>query len=173
MNIARKSINQTTNMKFILFLLLTSSLFAQNNCLKYPQRVFDSDTCCWRKLSKNKQFENSAELIIDYLKRGKVENRMSLNWHAGQMFAFAKKDKKALKYFGKTYSIFQKWFGGEDGKNWYYFAKGTSAFIKRDKQKLEKIIRLWNAKLLKDKNYAELLRLESNWTMDYKNATSD
>jgi len=159
-------------MKFILFLLLPSSLFAQNNCLKYPQRVFDSDTCCWRKLAAEKQFEASAQLIQDYLKKGNVENKLSLNWHAGQVFAFAGKDREALKYFGKTCSIFQKWFGGEDGKAWYYFAKGTSAFIKRDKAQLEKIIRSWKAKLPEDKNYAELLRLNSNWDMDYKNATS-
>ncbi len=159
-------------MKFILFLLLSSSLFAQNNCLKYQQRVFDSDTCCWRKLSEENKFEASAELIKDYLENGNVDNRMSLNWHAGQMFAFAGKDNEALKYFGKTYSIFQKWFGGEDGKAWYYFAKGTSAFIKRDKPKLEKIIRKWKTKLPDNKNYAELLRLKNNWDKDYKNATT-
>jgi len=160
-------------MKFILIILLSSSLFAQKNeCLKYDQKNFDSDTCCWRMLSKNKLFENSAELIVDYLKTGKAENRMSLNWHAGQMFAFAGKDKQALKYFGKTYSVFQKWFGGEDGKAWYFFAKGTSAFIKRDQPKLERIIRKWKSKLPEDKNYAELLRLKSNWDMGYSNATS-
>jgi hypothetical protein len=159
-------------MKFILFLLLSSSLFAQNNCLKYQQKNFDSDTCCWRKLSKENKFEESAELIKDYLKNGNVENKMSLNWHAGQMFAFARKNKEALKYFSKTYSIFQKWFGGEDGKAWYYFAKGTSSFIKRDKPKLEKIIRKWKAKLPENKNYAELLRLIKNWDEDYKNATT-
>jgi hypothetical protein len=160
-------------MKFIFLLLLSSSLFAQNgNCLKYKQRVFDSDTCCWRKLSKEQKFENGANLIVDFLENGQVENRMTLNWHAGQMFAFAGKNKEALKYFGKTYSAFQKWFGGEDGKAWYFFAKGTSAFIKRDKSELEKIIRKWKAKLPEDKNYAELLRLKNNWNENYKNATT-
>ncbi len=161
-------------MKFIFLLILSSStLFAQNeNCLNYQQKVFDSDTCCWRKLSKEQEFESGANLIVDFLKNGKVENKMSLNWHAGQMFAFAGKDKVALNYFGKTHSVFQKWFGGEDGKAWYFFAKGTSAFIKRDKTKLEKIISKWKAKLPEDKNYTELLRLKKNWNKNYKNATT-
>lgn len=160
-------------MKTLLFLLLSAPLFAQEtDCLKYQQNVFDNDTCCWRKLSKEMKFESSADLIVTYLKTGKVENRMSLNWHAGQMFAFAGNDKEALKYFGKTHSVFQKWFGGEDGKAWFFFAKGTLAFMKRDQPKLQKIIEPWKTKLPMDRNYLELTRLLANWTMNYRNATS-
>jgi len=159
-------------MKFLLLLLLSFPLFAQKvDCLKYEQRIFDSDTCCWRKLSKEKQFIESANLIVNFLENGKVENKMSLNWHAGQMFAFAGENQKALKYFDKTCSYFQKWFGGEDGKAWFFFAKGTSAFIERDKTKLEKIILHWKRELPIDNNYHELVRLKENWNMDYRNAT--
>ncbi|MGC4041833.1 MAG: hypothetical protein QM710_13890 [Flavobacterium sp.] len=166
------AINPTADMKLIFCLLLTSTLFGQNaDCLKYEQKIFDSDTCCWRKLSKENQFEKAAGLIADYLKNGKAENRQSLNWHAGQLFAFAGENKKALRYFGKTYSVFQKWFGGEDGKAWYFFAKGTSAFIKKDRPKLEKIIKKWEAKLPLDANYSELNALKDNWGKDYRNAT--
>ncbi len=160
-------------MKFILLLFFSASLFAQNEpCLKYPQKIFDSDTCCWRKLSKEKQYEKGANLILEYLNKGNAENKLSLNWHAGQLFAFDGKNQKALKYFGKTYSVFLRWFGDKDAKAWYFFAKGTSAFIKRDKPKLEKIIDRWKAKLPIDNNYKELLRLKNNWNMDYKNATA-
>ena len=159
-------------MKLILFLLLSSSLSAQKaDCLKYPQNIFDSDTCCWRKLSKERQFESSAQLLVAYLENGKAENKMSLNWHAGQLYAFAGENKQALYYLGKTYSVLGKWFGGEDGKAWYFFAKGTSAFLKRDKPTLEKIIAHWKVKLPLDKNYKELTRLLENWDMDYENAT--
>ena len=75
------------------------------------------------------------------------------------MLAFAENNKQALKYFSKTYSVFQKWFGGESGKTWFFFAKGTSLFIKRDKPKLEKIIKRWKTKLPIDNNYKELARL--------------
>ena len=159
-------------MKLLFFLLFTITISAQkSDCLNYEQKVFDSDSCCWRKLAKARQFEASANLIINYLEKNKAENRMSLNWHAGQMFTFAGKHQKALHYFGKTYSVFQKWFGGEDGKTWYYFAKGTSAFVKRDKEKLDKIIKHWENRFPKDKNYKELKRLQFNWNMSYEEAT--
>lgn len=158
-------------MKYFLFLLFTSSLFAQQDCLNYPQRVFDSDSCCWRKLAKEKQYEKGAQLLISFIKNGKAENKQSLNWHAGQLFAFAGNDRLALRYFGKTYTVFHKWFGGNDGKAWFYFAKGTSAFIKRDKPTLEKIIAHWKRKLPIDNNYRELERLLAHWDMDYQNAT--
>ena len=159
-------------MKTIVFLLLTSSLFAQQmDCINYEQKIFDSDTCCWRKLSKAGAFEKSAKLIVDYIQNGKAENKQSLNWHAGQMFAFAKNKTQALKYFGRTYNVFQKWFGGEDGKAWFLFAKGTSAFIKRDKQKLEKIITRWKTKLPVDNNFREHERLYNQWNEDDLTAT--
>lgn len=159
-------------MKIILFLFLSFNLFAQKAaCLNYDQKTFDSDSCCWRKLSKAREFERSANLIVDYLKNGNPSNRQSLNWHAGQMFAFVGDNQQALKYMDKTYNVFQKWFGGEDGKTWYYFAKGTSAFIKRDKSKLEKIINRWKRKFPVDNNFNELILLLKNWDLNYETAT--
>ena len=158
-------------MKLILFLILSPCLFAQSAVwVNYDQNSFDSDTCCWRMLSRQGRFEESAKLIVDFLHNGKVVNTQSLNWHAGQMFAFAGKNTQALRYFNKTYNVFQKWFGGEDGKAWFYFAKGSSAFIKRNKLGLEKIIRYWKAKLPMDNNYRELVRLLENWSLPYEKA---
>lgn len=160
-------------MKTILFLILTSSLFAQKSkWINYDQKTFDSKTCCWRELAEERKFNESANLILNYLKNGKPNNKQSLNWHAGQMLAFAGNYKSALKYMGKTYSVFQKWFGGEDGKAWFFFAKGTTSFLKRDKAKLENIIRRWKKKLPLDKNLEELERLNANWNLSYENATS-
>ena len=147
---------------------------AQNaDWLEYDQTAFDSDTCCWRKLSKEREFEKSANLIVQYIKRGKFENKQSLNWHAGQMFAFSSDDRQALKYFRKTFNFTQKWFGGHDGKTWFYFAKGTSAFINRQKDVLQKIITRWKTKLPIDENFHELVQLLENWDMNYENATKN
>lgn len=160
-------------MKYILFFIMSSSLFAQNvDCLKYEQKIFDSDTCCWRKLTIEREFERGAHLIVAFLEKGKVQNKLSLNWHAGQLFACAENDKLALKYMGRTYSAFQKWFGGEDGKTWFYFVKGNMAFIERNKPKLERIIKHWKVRFPKDNNYKELLRLLNNWDMSFEKATS-
>jgi hypothetical protein len=74
------------------------------------------------------------------------------------MFPFAEQEKEALKYFTKTYSPFQKWFCEEDGKTWFIFAKGTSAFIERPQPEFAKIIDHWKAKLPMDHNYRELTR---------------
>lgn len=160
-------------MKIILLLFISFNLFAQKEVwVNYDQKTFDSDTCCWRKLSEAREFQNSAEAIVAYLKEGKPNNKLSLNWHAGQMFAFSADNKKALKYFGKTYNVFYKWFGGEDGKTWYYFAKGTSSFIKRDKPRLEKIIAHWKKNFRLDNNYKELTLLLKHWDDGYEAATN-
>lgn len=159
-------------MKTLLILLISFHLFAQKEAwINYDQKTFDSDTCCWRKLSKEREFQKSADAIVAYLKEGNPGNRQSLNWHAGQMFALAGDNRKALEYFGKTYNVFYKWFGGDDGKAWYYFAKGTSAFIKRDKPKLERIIALWKQQFKPDNNFKELTLLLKNWDEGYEAAT--
>src|SRR5687767_13250218 len=94
--------------KFItIYLFFLSSLMAQTNIeLTYPQTAFNSDTCCWRKLSKKGKFEEGAQLIVDYLKTNHPKNDHSLNWHAAQLFASAGNTKIAIKYIRKTYNGF-------------------------------------------------------------------
>lgn len=140
--------------------------------LGYEQRIFDSDTCCWRKLAENKEYEKAGYLIVSYLENNKkLSNKHALHWHAGQMFAKAQNDTVAIRHFRKTYNFLYKWFGGEDGKTWYYYAKGTVAFIKRDKEKLSKIIKTWDKSLPKDGNYSSLVKLYENWNSPYLEAT--
>lgn len=159
---------------FITLLLLSSHSFAQNNysptnlTLNYNQTVFDSDTCCWRKLSREKKYLDAANLIVVYLGTSKVSNKHSLNWHAGQLFAMANNNRLAKKYINKTFSVFYKWFGSEDAKTWYLYAKGTIAFLDRDKKKLEAIIKQWSDKFNTDKNYHSLVRLNQNWNLSYE-----
>ncbi|MBS1772606.1 MAG: hypothetical protein JST82_07090 [Bacteroidetes bacterium] len=162
-------------MKAILSLLLVLLSFyadAQSAIeLSYNQSVFNSDTCCWRELSKQGKFQEAVLLLEDYMRNGNQPfNRQLFNWHTGQLWAMAGNAEKAVKYFHKTYNIFYKWFGGEDGKTWYYFAKGTSAFVNGNKHRLEHIIIKWKKKYKPDGNYKELTILYSNWGKPYAEA---
>ena len=86
------------------------------------------------------------------------------------MFALADNYSSAKKYFRKTYNVFYKLFGGADGKTWYYYAKGTIAFINNDKRTLDAIINRWKNKYPIDNNYKALLKLNDNWGKSYVSA---
>ena len=160
----------------LLFVFSSFICFAQNYneqlspILSYSQENFDSDTCCWHRLSADKKYLEAANLIVFYLQTDKAINKHSLNWHCGQMFAMANYNKLAKKHFKWTYSIFYKWFGDTDAKTWYYYAKGTIAFIDNDKKKLEAIIRTWKNKYPSDNNLETLIRLNKNWGASYEQA---
>lgn len=136
----------------------------------YPQKVFDHDSCCWRQMSQSKNFQEAAMLIEGYLKHGPVVNRQALRWHAGQLYALGQQDQLAKKYMHQTYSIWYKWLGGMEGKTWYYYAKGTLAFLDGHQRRLQRIISRWDAKWPKDKNYATLVSLEAHWGEPYSSA---
>lgn len=142
----------------IIYLLFFHFTNAQTTELSYKQSLFDSDSCCWRKLSAEGKHTEAAELIVNYTDNSpNATNKHSLKWHAGQMYAAAGNNKKAIKYYKKTYSIFYKWFGEEA---WYYYAKGNVACLKKDKIKLERIIAAWDKKKLeKDINYKALIEM--------------
>ena len=140
--------------------------------LNYTPQVFNSDTCCWRKLSASHQYTDAGNLIVKYIHRHhKDANIHALNWHAGQVYAMAGNNKQAIRYFKKTYNIFYAWFGGEDGKAWYLYAKGTVAFIEKDQSTLTRMMKKWDKKLPKDKNYQGLVLLAENWGKTYLEAT--
>jgi hypothetical protein len=89
------------------------------------------------------------------------------------MYAMAGDYRTARKYFKKTYSVFNNWFGGDDGKAWYYYAKGTVAFIDDDKDKLDTIIKKWASHLPMDINYTALLQLQAHCGERYAVAVSE
>lgn len=154
-------------------LFFTYSVGLSQPEMNYPQEHFDSQTCCWRQLAAEGKYGQAANLILTYLKKGKVANKHSLNWHAAQMFAMAGNDKQAIRYANKTYNLFYRGFGGSEGRAWYFFAKGTKAFLKRDKKELERLLHCWEEKELpKDKNFEELTKLLTNWDKSYKEATT-
>lgn len=158
------------NIITLMLLYCFTTVAAQVNT--YTTNQFNADTCCWRLLASTKQYSQAGNLIVQYLKTNTtISNTHSLNWHAGQMFAMAGNNHLAIKYFKKTYSFITKLFGDADGKQWYYYAKGTVAFIDRDKNKLERILTKWQTKYPSSKNYIGLKKLYDNWNKTYENAT--
>lgn len=163
-------------MKYLLLLicLLVGGVSAAQ-VSGYPQAVFDADTCCWRLLSKEGRNEEAGQLILDYIahNKGKV-NTHALYWHAGQVFAKAGDKARAKKSIRKTYSVLYRWFGGEDGRTWYYYARGTVAFLDRDRRRLQKLIRQWDRKKYEqDKNYRQLQLMLRNWEWTYEKALAE
>lgn len=142
----------------IIYLLFFNIINAQTPELNYNQEAFDSNTCCWRKLSAEGKHTEAAELIVNYIDNSpNAVNKHSLKWHAGQMYAAAGSNKQAIRYYRKTYNIFYKWFGDDA---WYYYAKGNVAYVKKDKRKLKRIIAKWDKnKLEKEKNYVALTEM--------------
>lgn len=138
--------------------------------LYYTQSAFDSDTCCWRKLSAEKKYTEAANLIVTYLQSGKPDNKHSLHWHAGQLFALAQQNPKAIRHMKKTYSLAYIIFGDADAKAWYYYATGSIAFLGNNKPKLDRIIAKWEKKLPEERNLEVLRQLSNNWGQSYEQA---
>jgi len=163
-------------MKLVLhffFLLVIKTALSQGIdqtlSLSYPESIFNADTCCWRKLSATGHDKEAGQLILAYYQKNKkTTNKQALLWHAGQCFAMAGQNALAKKYMRKTYSSFFKWFGGEDGRTWYYYANGTVAFIDRDKKTLSAMIDQWDKRYAQDINYQALLELLKHWELTYK-----
>ncbi|MBS1741815.1 MAG: hypothetical protein JST81_02165 [Bacteroidetes bacterium] len=142
-----------------------------HNFCNYTELEFNSDTCCWRKEAKADSFNLAATHILGYLRcPGRKVNKQSLYWHAGQMFACANDYTRAKHYCKKTYTVFTKWFGGKEGKAWYFYAKGTVAFLRGDKLLLQHIIKKWDRSLPKDKNYEALIKLYTKISLPYRDA---
>lgn len=157
----------------ILLWLPGSQLICQSSAwLKYDPITFDQDTCCWRKLAASQQYDEAAMLMEFFIKERPRHQTHALRWHLAQLYAFGGHQKQAIRYARSTYSIFYKWFGNEDAKSWYYFAKGTVAFFQRDQQTLHLILAKWKRQLPVNNNYRELERLSKHWTDPYQTATA-
>ena len=162
---------------YIIVFIVCFGLLTSSTCLaqqpfpekNYTQHEFDSDTCCWRKLDRQKKYKQSAELIVRYLQESpNATNKHSLRWHAGQMYGFAQDNRQAITYMKKTYNVFYKWFGGDDGRAWYNYAKGTVAFLRKDKKAIVKLLKKWEKGTTRDANYILLKRLHDNIDKPYR-----
>ena len=149
-----------------------SQEMSMQHIMEYPQHIFDSDTCCWRTLSKNEKYREAAGLIQFYLKTNQqIANKHSLHWHLGQMLAMARDDQEAIRYFKKTYDGLFFFFSDADGKAWYKYAKGTVSFLERNRERLIHMIQSWPEKNLPHKNFEVLSMLLDHWELPYREAT--
>jgi hypothetical protein len=99
----------------------------------------------WRQLAENGKFLDAASLIEEYLRRHQDLNesqRVNLNFHAGQMYAFADDYQKAIDRFKRsTYA--------EEPPDlplrWNAYVEATIAFLKKEEDRLregrEEIVR--------------------------------
>jgi|GEM_PF-1060052 len=161
--------------KFVLIAILAiccNGLYAQpgTRVYKIADSTFGFDAY-WRRLMAQGKYEEAAKILEFDVKasRRRDVNRHSFYWHAGQLRAMAGQYKKAKRDMRKTHSIFYK-LGGEDAKTWYYYAKGTEAFLDGDKKRLVAIIKKWEKRYTRDKNYENLLRLLDSWGKTYAQA---
>ena len=159
--------------KLLITALLFTSFLARgqnDEILNLTQKEFDSFDCCWRKLSDEKHYAEAAELMAYYIKNSpNAQRKHPLNWHAAQLYASAGNNREATRYIKKTYNLLYRWFGGEDGRQWYYYAKGTTAFLKGNKRQLERMIRLWDKHgYEQEDNYRILTKLLAGWGQTYE-----
>jgi len=135
-------------MRMDVWLILVFFLFfqacVQNNYLDQDYATFDqSPNSVWRRLAQEGRFKDAARLVDRYLKRKKdldVSQVVNLNFHAGQLYAFAGRAKIARERFGKAKydpipevdQVQMKAFF----QRWNIYVDSTIAFIEKNKQKL-------------------------------------
>lgn len=84
------------------------------------------------------------------------------------MLCDGRKNKLARYYMQKTYSPLNRWVGGADGRTWYYYARGTIAFLDRNRKKLEFLVAKWERRYEADVNYKALQELAEHWDWGYE-----
>ena len=92
----------------------------------------------WRRLADGKKFLEAAQLIDRYAKQksGLAEwQQINLRFHAGQLYAFAGKERLALERFKK--SLYAK-LPANSPVRWNAYVRATIAFLEKDRDTLKK-----------------------------------
>lgn len=133
--------------------------------------AFDQDmNGGWRTYGNQLEFELAAGLIEEYMTlHPKIEDdQLSvMKWHAGQMYALADKNEKAISFMEASKKE-------EDVMSWNTYVDATIAFLKKDKQLLaEKREELEKNSVMpaaSDKNLILIKKLEANIDKSYLEA---
>lgn len=91
----------------------------------------------WRALAEKKQYIEAARTIEDYLqkKRGLLHwQRANLNFHAGQMYAFAGRTDAAIARFKRALLDPEP---PNSPIRWNAYVRATIAFLVKDRKSLE------------------------------------
>lgn len=109
-----------------------------NSSLDQDYNAFDQRPGMgWRQLAEKGQFLDAAELIDEYIEKHKdldESQRVNLNFHAGQMYAFADDTKNAIERLDKsTYAEEPP----ELPLRWNAYVQATIAFFNKDLKRLK------------------------------------
>lgn len=122
---------------FVIF-VFTAQLFAQTH-----KTLTDSleQNIEWRELRDEGRYSDAIECLRNDLNA--VENskqKHAIYWHIGQMYAFKNDYDSAVTFIKKSTSFLSYLFDSQ----FYWYYRGTMAFLKRDKKKLHKYyLKLW------------------------------
>lgn len=109
--------------------------------LQLDEDAFDQDMeGGWRMIAGRNDgacMVAAAELILDYIARHPegLEREYLAHWHAGQMFALAGEDERALNQFRLSFRTHD--VNTLPARMWNTYAGGTIAFIEGDRETLE------------------------------------
>ena len=93
----------------------------------------------WRRFADKEKYLEAAKLIDRYEKeREGLEEwqRVNLRFHAGQMYAFADRNKQAIARFKKAFLPKEP---ADSPIRWSAYVKATIAFLERDREKLAEL----------------------------------
>lgn len=91
----------------------------------------------WRKLADEQRWHDAGVLIdryVSYDPKMPAERLLVLNWHAGQMYAFAGENARAKERFAKALTP----SGTTSPFEWNAYVRATIAFLDGDRATLEK-----------------------------------
>jgi len=87
----------------------------------------------WSKLADEGKYQEAIDELFIELEKDSIKNKHSIHWHIAQMYAFDNDYQNAIKYFRKSIKFYIWIFDRE----YYLYYKGTIAFVKRNKKRLE------------------------------------
>ena len=121
--------------------IFSLQLFAQTHNMELSSENQNSK---WRDLKREGKYSEAITCLKKEFKV--VSNRRQKHdvyWHIGQMHAFNNNYDSALVYIRKSTS----WLTFLVDRQFYWYYRGTIAFLKRDREKLKRYhLKLWSNK---------------------------
>ncbi|GLU44742.1 hypothetical protein [Allomuricauda sp. NBRC 101325] len=116
-----------------IFSLMYVGIYAQEKTHPNNPSVIITDEAPekWRILSDDGKYLEAASELLFLLLSDSSRNAHADYWHIGQMYAMANDYEKAIFYMDKAAVDISD-------EQWIWYYKGTIAFLKRDKPKLQK-----------------------------------
>jgi len=125
----------------LLILFVICVLLGYSDLSKMPFQEFDqTQGSGWRKLAMEGKHEEAAKLIDRYLLENADTDKKKgiLNFHAGQMYAFADISDLAVDRFKKSYNLDYPEDFEPYAKQWNSYVNATIAFLEKDREALLK-----------------------------------